>query len=88
MQLSMLLFKDIWTSGERFTNINMSDRHASITKHMREELTNITHYFNIWHLKKSMLRVAFDFLLVEISANWQGDRGDMFPSFIEWEIVY
>lgn len=53
----------------------VSDRHASITKHMREELTNITHYFDIWHLKKSKSRVAFDFLLVGIGVNWQGDRG-------------
>ena len=32
----------------------VSDRHSTITKHMREKLSNITHYFDIWHLKKSM----------------------------------
>jgi hypothetical protein len=31
----------------------ISDRHASIAKHMRTVLKNITHYFDIWHLKKS-----------------------------------
>ena len=30
----------------------VSDRHQTIAKHMREKLPNITHYFNIWHLKK------------------------------------
>lgn len=33
----------------------VSDRHSSITKHMREQLPQIIHYFDIWHLKKSML---------------------------------
>ena len=32
----------------------VSDRHASIIKHMREKLSNIVHYFDIWHLQKSM----------------------------------
>jgi hypothetical protein len=31
----------------------VSDRHSSIAKHMREKLPNITHFFDIWHLKKS-----------------------------------
>ena len=34
-----------------------SDRHASIAKHMREKLANIKQYFDIWHLKKSMLQI-------------------------------
>ena len=33
----------------------VSDRHLAIAKHMKEKLTHITHYFDIWHLKKSML---------------------------------
>jgi len=33
----------------------ISDRHSGIAKHMREKLTTIKHYFEIWHLKKSML---------------------------------
>ena len=33
----------------------VSDPHSSITKHMREQLPQIIHYFDIWHLKKSML---------------------------------
>ena len=32
----------------------VSDRHSAIAKHMREKLSSITHYFDIWHLKKSM----------------------------------
>ena len=31
----------------------ISDRHVSIAAHMRNVLTNIVHYFDIWHLKKS-----------------------------------
>ena len=32
----------------------ISDRHTSIAKHMREKLSDIVHYFDLWHLKKSM----------------------------------
>jgi len=31
----------------------VSDRHVSIVDYMRKSLTVITHYFDIWHLKKS-----------------------------------
>ena len=31
----------------------ISDRHVSIACHMKNVLKNITHYFDIWHLKKS-----------------------------------
>ena len=31
----------------------ISDRHASIAKFMRTTLKKITHYFDVWHLKKS-----------------------------------
>lgn len=31
----------------------ISDRHVSIASHMKKVLTNIIHYFDIWHLKKS-----------------------------------
>ena len=33
----------------------VSDRYQTIAKHMREKLPDKTHYFNIWHLKKSKL---------------------------------
>ena len=33
----------------------ISDRHSGISKHMKEKLIGIKHYFDIWHLKKSML---------------------------------
>ena len=31
----------------------ITDRHMSIAKHMREQLPQITHYFDLWNLKKS-----------------------------------
>ena len=31
----------------------VSDRHNQIMKHMKEELPELTHYFDLWHLKKS-----------------------------------
>lgn len=31
----------------------VSDRHVSIAAYMKKSLTAITHYFDIWHLKKS-----------------------------------
>lgn len=40
-------------------NLNLgtfvTDRHNQITKYMREEMKELTHYFDLWHLKKSML---------------------------------
>lgn len=32
----------------------ISDRHTQIASHMKNVLTQITHYFDLWHLKKSM----------------------------------
>ena len=44
----------------------VSDRHISIAKHMREKLTNITHYFDLWHLKKSKCRhFPYDYKNIE-----------------------
>ena len=33
----------------------VSDRHSSVIKHMREKLSGIKHYFDLWHLKKVCL---------------------------------
>lgn len=33
------------------------DRHTSIAKHMREKLIDITHYFDLWHLKKKVQKL-------------------------------
>ena len=41
----------------------ISDRHTSIAKHMRERLKEVTHYFDLWHLKKSMLMSVVLFTL-------------------------
>jgi len=35
----------------------ISDRHVSIASHMKKVLTGITHYFDIWHLKKKIRKV-------------------------------
>jgi len=35
----------------------ITDRHSSIIKHMRERLNNIKHYFDLWHIKKSMILI-------------------------------
>ena len=39
--------------GIKISTFN-SDRHTSIAKHMREKPSDIVHYFDLWHLKKSM----------------------------------
>lgn len=35
----------------------VSDRHVSIAAYMKKSLTAITHYFDIWHLKKKIRKV-------------------------------
>ncbi|XP_065068881.1 uncharacterized protein LOC135694119 isoform X2 [Rhopilema esculentum] len=32
----------------------VSDRHSSVIRHMKEDLPNIKHYFDLWHLKKKV----------------------------------
>lgn len=32
----------------------VTDRHTSIAKHMREKLKEVKHYFDLWHLRKSL----------------------------------
>ena len=32
----------------------VSDRHTSVVKHMREQLAHIIHYYDLWHVEKSM----------------------------------
>lgn len=36
----------------------ISDRHTQIASHMKTVLKNITHYFDLWHLKKSKRSIA------------------------------
>jgi len=33
----------------------ISDRHTQIASHMKNVLSHIAHYFDLWHLKKSMI---------------------------------
>ena len=40
----------------------VSDRHVSIAAHMRKSLTKITHYLDIWHLKKVRLCMLPDII--------------------------
>ncbi|XP_028518525.1 uncharacterized protein LOC110250843 [Exaiptasia diaphana] len=35
----------------------VSDRHTSICSHMKKELKDIKHYFDLWHLKKKIRKV-------------------------------
>ena len=46
----------VFKSGLDFTTF-VSDRHSSITKHMKEKLPKITHYFDLWHLTKKVSKV-------------------------------
>lgn len=41
----------------------ITDRHTSIAKHMRTNLPQIKHYFDLWHLKKSKLSEIVGFIL-------------------------
>ncbi|KXJ17797.1 uncharacterized protein LOC110233295 [Exaiptasia diaphana] len=51
----------------------ISDRHTSIAKHMREKLSHIKHYYDLWHLKKKIQKV-----LVKIS------KEKMCEALAEW----
>lgn len=42
--------------------IFISDRHTGIQQHMKVSLPHITHYFDLWHLKKSKLFYCSYFL--------------------------
>eukprot|EP00112_Aurelia_sp_Birch-Aquarium-sp1_P012751 Seg2686.5 transcript_id=Seg2686.5/GoldUCD/mRNA.D3Y31 product="hypothetical protein" protein_id=Seg2686.5/GoldUCD/D3Y31 len=35
----------------------VSDRHSSVIKHMKEKLSSVKHYFDLWHLKKKVRKV-------------------------------
>ena len=35
----------------------ITDRHASVRKYMWEQLRNIKHYFDLWHIKKSKSQI-------------------------------
>ena len=44
---------DFILNGGMSVSTLISDRHISIAKYMREEKKNITHFFDLWDLKKS-----------------------------------
>ena len=37
----------------------VTDRHPSIQKHIREKMKQTRHYFDIWHIAKSNVDLAF-----------------------------
>eukprot|EP00795_Rhopilema_esculentum_P009961 gene9960-18577_t len=41
----------------------VSDRHSSVIRHMKEDLPNIKHYFDLWHLKKNYVSELFETIL-------------------------
>ena len=56
----------------------ISDRHTSIASHMRNALSEITHYFDIWHIKKSK---SFTTFLYNSMFKSEGRRGGGLTSF-------
>ena len=51
----------------------ISDRHIQIASHMKNVLTNITQYFDLWHLKKSKRSIEHcNTFLFHLSKHIQG----------------
>ena len=48
----------------------VSDRHGSITKHMREKEEQTNHYFDLWHLKKSIYCIYILYYMTVIHNIW------------------
>jgi hypothetical protein len=64
-------------SQKGFTiNTFVSDRHTSIAKHFREKLPMVTHYFDLWHLVKSMYHSLFS---VDLHCLLPENKGHIFP---------
>lgn len=42
----------------------ISDRCVSIASHIKKVLTGITHYFDIWHLKKSKNQTQLESVII------------------------
>ena len=36
----------------------ISDRHSQIASHIKNVMSNITHHFDLWHLKKSRIQIS------------------------------
>ena len=45
----------------------ISDRHVSIASHIKKVLTGITHYFDIWHLKKSKNQTQLESVIIYVT---------------------
>ena len=46
----------------------ITDRHNSISKHMRENMKEVEHYFDLWHLRKSK-KIKVQYCLLS-SVDW------------------
>ena len=44
------------TNNMAVTDI-VTDRHSSVKKYMREEFTDINHWFDVWHVANGMLQL-------------------------------
>ena len=42
----------------------ITDRHSSIAKYIREQFTKVTHYFDLWHLRKSKWMGFYNFCIL------------------------
>ena len=50
----------------------ITDRHASVKKHMKDHEPAILHHFDIWHMAKGMYVVYLTYLGIIQSFNWFG----------------
>ena len=51
----MNYLNECWITFDTF----ISNRHTLINKHIEEQLSNITHYFDFWHLKKYVTLIQY-----------------------------
>lgn len=56
----------------------ITDRHNSISKHMRENMKEVKHYFYLWHLRKSK-KIKVQYCLLS-SVDWIINNVN-YPSF-------
>ncbi len=58
-------------------NLNLgtfvSDHHNQTIKHTREELTELTHFFDLWHLKTSKLQCSENHVVKNFDQNACGN---------------
>ena len=65
----------------------VSDRHASIAKHMKEKLPQTHHYFDLWHLAKSELIKTLYWILTHPNSYYFTDLLYDTISFIQFNLL-